>query len=152
MQKPDILGILEYLEPFHNYIPTYSDPCHTYDNLRIFRTLTYFKPGTYAEPSQRFKMKFFAKIVKNYNYVSKALHLRSLTEFWIRNLSISILEWPFSKYSMIHIQNPVYYWKFNIFRHIQVRFRYYQLYCGTFRTLCNSCIFRTLTYSKSWHI
>ena len=22
MQKPDILGILEYSEPFHNYIPT----------------------------------------------------------------------------------------------------------------------------------
>ena len=81
MQKPHILGILEYLEPFHNYILTYSDPCHTYDNLRIFRTLTYFKPGTNAEPSQRFKMKFFAKIVKNYNYFSKALHLRSLTEF-----------------------------------------------------------------------
>ena len=30
-----------------------------------------------------FKMEFFAKIIKNYNYFSKGLHLRSLTVFWI---------------------------------------------------------------------
>ena len=80
MQKPDILEILEYPEPFHNYVPTYiSEPCHIYENLRIFRTLTYLKPDTYAEPSQRWS--FLAKIIKNYNHFSKALHLRSLTEF-----------------------------------------------------------------------
>ena len=47
------------------------------------------KPDTYSEPSQSFKMKFFAKIVKNYTYFSKAFHHRSLTKFWICNLSIS---------------------------------------------------------------
>ena len=37
---------------------------------------------------------------------------------------------------MIHIQNPVNYRKF---RHIQP-------YCGIFTTLCNSCIFKILSY------
>ena len=45
----------------------------------MFRTLTYLKPDTYAKPSQRFKMEFFVKAVKNYNYFSNALHLRFLT-------------------------------------------------------------------------
>ena len=31
-------------------------------------------------------------------------------------------------------------------RHIHGLFRYIQPYCGTFRTLCNSCIFTTLPY------
>ena len=39
------------------------------------------KPDTYSEPSQGFKTDFFAKIVKNYNYISKAIHLRSLARF-----------------------------------------------------------------------
>ena len=57
-------------------------------------------------------------------------------------------------YCMIHIQNPVCYCKF---RHIQAYSRPIQTYsailwCGMFRTLCNSCIFRTLPYSESWHI
>ena len=43
---------------------------------------------------------------------------------------------------MINIQNPVYYPKF---RHIQPC-------CGIFRILCNSWIFKTLSYSESWHI
>ena len=64
-------------------------PCHIYENLQIFRTLTYLNPNTYGEPSERFKMESFAKIVKNYNYFSKMLHLRSLTEFGIHNLSVS---------------------------------------------------------------
>ena len=34
------------------------------------------------EPSQR--MECFAKVVRSYNYSSKALYLRSLTGFWIR--------------------------------------------------------------------
>ena len=53
VQKPDILGIMEYLEPFHNCILTHSDPCHINKNWWIFRTLTYLKPGTYLEPTQR---------------------------------------------------------------------------------------------------
>ena len=77
-QKAGILGILEYSEPFHNCIPTHSEPCHINDNLRILRTLTYLKPDTYSEHSQRFKITFFANIVKNYFYFSNTLHLRSL--------------------------------------------------------------------------
>ena len=60
-----------------------------YENLRIFRTLTYLKPDSCAELSQRFTMEFFAEIVKNYNYFSEAFHLRSLTRFCLSNLSIS---------------------------------------------------------------
>ena len=119
MQKPEIFGIMEYSEPFHNYIQTYIQNPVIHKNLPTFRTLTYLKPDTYAEPSQRFKMEFFSKIVKNYNYFSKVLHLRSLIELWKHNLCISthyLLERPCTMYCMIHIQNLVYYWKF---RHIQ---------------------------------
>ena len=59
----------------------YSEPCHISENLQIFRTLTYLKPDTYSEPSQRSKMEFNMRIVKNYNYFSKALHFRPLTGF-----------------------------------------------------------------------
>ena len=58
-------------------------PCHIYENLRIFRALTYLKPDINLEPCQRFKIEFFAKIFKNYNHFSKVLHLRSLAGFWI---------------------------------------------------------------------
>ena len=55
---------------------------------------------------------------------------------------------------MIYIQNPIYYCKF---RHIQayspqVLFRQIQPYCGIFKILCNTCIFRTVPYSESWQI
>ena len=66
-------GIFRTLPQLHP--DAYSEPCHIYEKLRIFRTLTYLKPNTYSKPSQRFKMEFFAKIVQNYNYFSKALLL-----------------------------------------------------------------------------
>ena len=50
-------------------------------------------------------------------------------------------------YCMIHSQNPVCYHKF---RHALVR--HIQPHCDIFRTLCNSCIFRTMPYSESWDI
>ena len=84
MQKPDILGIQEYSEPFHNYILTYIQNPVIFTKIYEYSelALTYLKPDKHAEPSQRFKMEeFFAKIVENYNNFSKALHLRSLTEF-----------------------------------------------------------------------
>ena len=96
-QKLGIFEILEYSEPFHNCIPNhiqnpvifakifkYSEPCHIYENLRISRTLTYLKPYTIQNPLKDLRFEFFAKIVRNYNYYSKALYLRSLTGFWIR--------------------------------------------------------------------
>ena len=48
-------------------------------------------------------MEFFTKIVKNYNYFSKALRLRSLMGFWT---CLYLKKFP------LHIQNRVYYWKF----------------------------------------
>ena len=66
-----------------NASQAYSEPCHICENLQIFKTLTYLKPGTYSDLSQGIKIKFFVEIVKNYNYFSKALHLRSFTGFWI---------------------------------------------------------------------
>ena len=94
---------LQYSEPFHhNRIPTRIQyPAIKFTNLQLFWTLTYLKPTTYSEPSQRFKMEFFAKIVKSYNYPNI------------------------------------------LFKH-HVLFKHLQPYCGIFRTLCNSCIFRTL--------
>ena len=83
-QNPGIFRTLSYLHPH-----TYSERCHINENLRLFRTLIYLKSSTYSEPSQRLTMEFFAKIVKNYNYFSKLIHLRSLTGFWIR-LSLSL--------------------------------------------------------------
>ena len=95
MQKPGIIGILEYSEHFHNCIPTHiqnpviftkigkpcvileiqnsdtlynpgnSKPWHT-DIPGIFRALKYLKPDTYSGPSHRLKMKCFAKINKSY--------------------------------------------------------------------------------------
>ena len=62
-----IFRILSYLRKFSNI-----------QNSDIFKTRHIFRK------SQRFEMEFFAKIVKNYNYISRALHLRFLTVFWIR--------------------------------------------------------------------
>ena len=84
IQKPGILRILEYSESFHNCILTHiKNPVIFMKIYKYSLIRTYLKPDTYSEPSQRFEMECFAKIVKNYNYFSKALHLRSLTEFWI---------------------------------------------------------------------
>ena len=72
-------GVFSTLPLLHS--DTYSEPCHIYENLQIFRTLTYLKPDTYSEPSQRFEMDYCTKIVQNYNYFFKALHLRYLPGF-----------------------------------------------------------------------
>ena len=70
-----IFRILSYLRKFSNI-----------QNSDIFKTRHIFRK------SQRFEMEFFAKIVKNYNYISKAVHLRFLTVFWIGI--------PLNKYSL----------------------------------------------------
>ena len=86
-RNPGIFKTLPELCP-----DTYSGPCHIYENL------------WHLKPDTKWSF-FFAKIVKNYSYFSKALHLRSLTEFWIHNLSIStheLLERSCNIYCMIH--------------------------------------------------
>ena len=77
----NLLEILEYSEPFHNCIPTHiQNPgiftkftniqnSDIFNMCHIYRTLSKIEDGV------------FAKIVKNYNNLTKALHLRSLTEF-----------------------------------------------------------------------
>ena len=60
----------------------YLQPCHISKNLRIFGGVRI----TFTN-----KMEFLAKVVKNYNYFSKALHLRSLPGFWIR---LSLNKYP----------------------------------------------------------
>ena len=59
-------------------------PCHIYKNLGIFKALTYLILVIYSEPSQIYMKEFSAKIVKNSNHFSKALHFGSLTWFLIR--------------------------------------------------------------------
>ena len=54
----------------------------TFTKIYEYSALWHLKPNTYLEPSGGFKMEFFAKIVKNYNYFSKSLHLISLTGVW----------------------------------------------------------------------
>ena len=61
-----------YIQAYSDFCATLASAWHTW-NPGIFRTF----------PSQRFKMEFFAKMVKNYNYISKALHLRPLTSLYI---------------------------------------------------------------------
>ena len=96
MWRPGIIGIMEYLEFSHNCILVHiqnpviftkiSKPCVTLEiqNPSIWTILEYLepqrlKPDTYPEPSQRFKVECFVTVVKNCNYFSKALCLRSLT-------------------------------------------------------------------------
>ena len=84
MQKPGILGILEYSEPFHNCISTYIQNPNIFTKTNKYSELvTYLKHNTYSESSQRLKVEFFAKIVKNYDHFSNVLNLRSLNRFWI---------------------------------------------------------------------
>ena len=81
LQKP---GESEIPEPFLNCIPTYIENPVIFAKTFEYSTLTYLKHDKYSESSQRLKMMFFAKIVKNYNYFCKVLHGKFLIGFWIR--------------------------------------------------------------------
>ena len=69
IQNPGQLTILEYSEPWHIHEnrPTLYNPGNSelwyIDIPGMFRVLKYLKPDIYSEPSQRFKMKCFVKIV-----------------------------------------------------------------------------------------
>ena len=136
-----------YSEPHHicenRYTlcnPGNSEPWHI-DNPGLFRTLTYLKPHTYVEPSQRCKIECFAKIVKSYNYFFKTLYLRSLRRFWIlpfRNkyssasgvTSHNVLYETYSE--LCHIQNLHICRTWDIFRTMSKHFMVYPEYCVTF--------------------
>ena len=124
---------------------------------QIFRILSYKRKFANIQYSDIFKTRhslsllqeFFAKIFKNYNYFSKALHLRSLTEFWIRlslnkysiictvtSPALSIVWYIFRTQSIIVSSD--------IFRHIQVVLRRFQPYIVAYLQP-----YVTLTYSES---
>ena len=102
MRKTGLFEILEYSKPFHICIQTHvqksvmftkiGKSCVTLeiqnpsniDNHGIFITLTHLKCDTYSEPSQRFKLDCFEKIVKSCNHFSTELYLRTLTRVSIR--------------------------------------------------------------------
>ena len=151
-RNPGIFRTLSWLHPY-----AYSEHCHICENLRILRTLTYLKPVKYSESSQRFKIDFFAKIVKSIIF-SKALHLRSFTWFWIclslnkysSTCRVTSHEWLCTVWYIFRTLSIIV--NLDIFRHIHVISRHIQPYCGMVRTPRNSCIFRTLPYSEFWHI
>ena len=93
-----------------------------------FKTLAFWQywnisnSDTYSKP-QRFRMKYFVKMFKSYNYFLKwfILDLGQGSEYV--DLSIStqkLAEWPCAMYGMRHIKNPVFHRKF---RHIKAYLR-----------------------------
>ena len=149
-QKPGILGILEHSEPFHICIPTHIQNPVISKAIYKYSELTYLKPDTYLEPSQRFKMEILAKIVKKLQLFSQS----ALKGFWIcQYLPISthwLAEWPRAIYCIIHIQNPICYHKF---RHIQTYSHSIQTYSvilwhSEHLYIPNCATFRILAYLK----
>ena len=144
MQKPGIFGILEYSEPFHHCIPTHiQNPVIFIKIDKPCVILEIQNPG-FLKSSQRFKIECFGKIVKSYNYFSKALCLRSLTGFWI---CPSLLDYSWTcrvtlRYLKDILRTLSIIVNSDIFRHIHVLFKHFQPYCGIFRT---RDIFRTLS-------
>ena len=132
--NPGIFRILPCIHP-----DAYQETCHIYenrstlcnsgssylwhnDNPGIFRTLIYFTLDRYSEPSQWFRMARFAKVVKSYNYISKALYLRSLTEFWI---------WPSLKKYSLTWRVTLHYVLYETYSE-PCLFLYIQIYSGIF--------------------
>ena len=90
------------------------------------------------------------KKIKSYIYFFKSLHLRSLTGFWVR---LSLTKYSLTcRVTSLYVLYDIYSEpcllskNSNIFRDIHVILRHIQTYCGIFRTLCYSCVFRTLPY------
>ena len=96
-------------------------------------------------------MECFAKIVKNYNYFSKALYLRSLTGWCLIRPSFNkyLLFYRKTSHYVLYetnaelwqIQNPVFCSKFSHILTYSRPFHHIQLYCQISRTLCSSYIF-----------
>ena len=118
----------------------------------------YLKPERYSEPSQRFQMECFEKIVKSYNYFSKAYYLRSWTGLWIRSsLNKYSLAWRMTSRYVLYLTYTEPYRTLSIvnsdiFRRIHVLLRHIEPCRDVFRNLSYSYIFRTLPFSESWHV
>ena len=145
-QNPSLFGILEYSEPLHNCILTHIQKPIIFTKIYKYSELCNISNPTHLE--------FFARIVKNYNFFSKVLHLRSLAKFCIRLNKYSLT----CRVTLRHGTLFIVWYKFrnlsiivnsDIYRYIHVLFRHFQPYCGMLRTLCNCCIFRALPYSES---
>ena len=134
--------------------PWNSEPRHI-GNPEILRNLTYLKPDTHSELSQKLKMQHLVKTVKNYNHFSTTLYLRSLTGFWVcpslnkYSLTCKVISHcvSYDTYSeLCHIQNSDIFKARDIFRTISRHILAYSECCVTL------AIFRTLLYSGFWHI
>ena len=137
------------------------EPSHI-DNPGIFRTLTYLKLDTYSKLSQIFvKMECFAKTL--YNYYSKALYIRSLTEFWIRP-SLNKCSWTWrvtSRYVLYEIKNIREFSSLTfLMRHIQnyrklwyIQSLIYSVILTSFLSMFSHIMaFRNFPYSEFWRV
>ena len=166
IQNPEIFRIHDIFRTLLRHILVYSERLRNARILRtppIFRTLPYlefwhvYKYSELCNISNPTHLEFFARIVKNYNFFSNVLHLRSLAKFCIRLNKYSLT----CRVTLRHGTLFIVWYKFrnlsiivnsDIYRYIHVLFRHFQPYCGMLRTLCNCCIFRALPYSESWNI
>ena len=106
------------------------------DNLGMFRTLTFKARHIFRTLSK------WSILQKWFNYFSKAVYLRSLTAYSLtcRLAYIALCIVRDMLRTLSFIVNS------DILRHIHVLLGHIQRFCGTFRNLCNSCIFRILAY------
>ena len=87
-------------------------------------------------------MEYFAKMVKSFNYFTKAVYLRSSTAYSLTCILAYIalcIVWDILR-TLSFIVNS------DILRHIHVLLGHIQPFWGIFRNLCNSCIFRILAH------
>ena len=84
---------------------------------------------------------------------------RPILDLWqgseYAHLSISthwLVEWPLAIHSMRHMKNFVYYRKLRYIQAYSHPVQTFSAILRSFKTLCNYCIFRTLSYSESWYI
>ena len=146
-QRPGIFGIMEYSE--HSCIPMHIQNLVIFMKIYKYSELWHLKHATYSKPSQRRKIEFFAKIVQNYNYFSKALQFRSFSTFWIRlSLNKYLLTYDLALYLGWYIFRtlPIIVIS-GIFTSYWDRFSKIVTYLEHSVT----CIFRSLPYSESWH-
>ena len=152
---PEPWATLAYAETWHTQNPRIfrtlqlhprvcSEPCHIYKNLWIFRTLTYFKTWHIHKPLKDLRWSFLKEKKKK---KKKSQICLSLSKYSLDTCRVTLHCVLWDTYS-----DPCLLLKIQTFGHVQGLLRHIQQYCGISRTLCNSCIFRTLPYSESWHI
>ena len=180
MQKPEILGFLEYSEPFYNCIPTHiQNPVILTTIYEHSKLRHIFNPAHIQNPLKDLRWSFLQKIVKNFDNFSK-VHFRSFIGFWIHpSLNKYSLTCRVTLYYVLYdtYSEPCLLLKIQpeLFRHIHILFSHIAAYlepCITLaysepshirnpcvfrsknisRTLCNARILRTLPYLELRYI